>query len=809
MPVLGFFDTVSRDLLYALRNVRKNPAFAATVILTLALAIGGNTLMFTVIRAVLVKPLQYPDPSRLVSVSGGATPVRFAEMQAAARAFTGLGAFTGQENLTLTGGNEPLVLSGARVSANFLRILGVSPQLGRSFLPEEDAAGGRAVALISAELWQQRFAGSSAIVGQTADLEGRPFTIIGVLPPRFHFPYPGIDVWLTAPAEWPLMAPKSRALSPFLSIFGRLRPGLNLDQADAEMRGMYRQYLRAHPAMLDAKPKSPETLKPLKERLVGNIRSLLWMLFGAVCFVLLIACANVAGLLLARAAVRSREFAIRAALGAARRRLIGQLLVESILLSSAGGALGLLLAAWGVRVIPHLTAFDLPRAAEIHLDWQVLAFGAALSIATGLVFGLAPSLEASQPDLIGALRARGDGAFKGRLNLRGLLVVAQVALSCILLIGAALLLQSMARLRNVDLGFNSANLLTMRISLPLLRYDTDQKRAAFFQELTRRVNALPGVRGVTAAMFFPMTGLVGTPVQDAAKAPLKLNDRTIATVSVVEPRYFHTLNIPLRRGRDFTERDNDSSPRVAIIDEACARHFWPAYPAGQDPVGQRLLIGGVNQKPVQIIGIAAGVHQNLENTGWPETVYVSFAQDGTPSSAMLALRTIAEPLKFAGMVRQQVRSLDRDQPITAVRTMDELLEAQIGQRRITVILLGAFAGMSFLLAIVGIYGVIAYSVAQRSQEIGIRRALGAQPANILRLVLGQGFQLALAGVTLGLIGAFSLTRVLRHLLFQMSAADPWTFGGTALLFVLVALAASYIPAQRATRIDPMAALRIE
>ena len=815
MNGFGLLETIWQDMRYALRTMRKKPAFAVTAVITLALAIGGNTAMFTIIRAVLLKPLPYSDPDRLVRISGGATPARFAEMRAGARSFTELVATGGGfSNISLSSGSaEPEVLKGVRVSAGFLRIPDVEPMIGRSFRPEEDAPGGAPVAMISAELWQRRFASDPQIIGKTANLSATAYTIIGVLPPHFRFPFRDLDVWMTAPAEEPLIPPRSRALSPFLNVFGRLKPGVTLAQANAEMQVLRRQYAMAHPAMLDAKPKTPVELTALKDDLVANVRSMLWMLFGAVGFVLLIACANVASLLLARAAFRSREFAVRSALGAARSRLIGQLLVESLLLSFAGGVLGVAIAAWSLRAIPHITVFALPRASEIQMDWIVLAFAATLSIATGVIFGLAPSLGASRPDLIETLRASGEAANKGASgrifaggNARGLLVIGQIALSIVLLIGSALLMESIAQMRQVDVGFNAANLLTMHISLPPLRYDTEQKRTSFFHDLVQRVGSLPGVHGATAALFLPMMGYAGTPVQDAGKPPLKLNERPIATIMSVTPGYFRTLEIPLKRGREFAERDTADAQRVAVIDESLARRFWPAYPNGPDPIGQRLLIGGVNLKPAEIVGIVANVHQSIEKSLWPETVYVSFAQNPQPF-AMLAIRAQGDPLRFTRAVREQVLAVDRDQPVADIRTMEDLVEAQVGQRRLLMALLGSFAGVAVLLALIGIYGVIAYSVAQRTQEVGIRRALGAQQSDILWLVMGQGLVLTLAGTAIGLGGAFALTRVMQALLFQVKATDPATFAGVALLFLVVALAASYIPARRAARIDPVSALR--
>jgi putative ABC transport system permease protein len=808
------FETIWQDARYAWRALLKKPAFAATAVLTLALAIGGNTAMFSVIRAVLLKPLEYRDPDQLVDFIPQSTPIRFQEMRAAAHVFTDLGAFCPPENLTLSGGAEPEVLKGVRLSASFLPILRVDPVLGRGFRPEEDSAGGAPVAIISNELWQRRFAGDPQIAGKTATLAATAYTIVGVLPPRFQFPFPGVDVWMTAPTEFPFVSARSRMLSPYLSVFGRLKPGVSLAVANAEIKVFQSQYARAHSTMLDAKPKRRVAVRPMKDELVAGVRSMLWMLFGAVGCVLLIACANVASLLLARAAFRSREFAVRAAIGASRTRLIGQLLAESVLLSFAGGVIGILLASWSLRAIPLITSFDLPRTAEIHLDWIVLAFAAALSVSTGLLFGLAPSVGASRPDLIRVLRASGEAAshvgprgILARWNIRSLLSVGQVALSIVLLIGVALLMESIGHLRSLDLGFNPANLLTMRLSLPPLRYDTAQKKTAFFEELIRRVDVIPGIQSTTVALSLPMTGSPGIPVQDASKPPLPLNEREIATYFVVTPIYFHTLGIPLRRGREFTEHDTDDAQRVAIIDESTARHFWPAYPAGEDPIGQRLFVGGVNAKPAEIVGIAADVRQNLEGAPWPISVYVSFAQNSY-SSAMLALRTTGDPLSFTQAVREQVQALDADQPIAAVRTMDDLMEAEVGERHLLVVLLGSFAGVALLLALIGIYGVIAYSVAQRTQEVGIRRALGAQQSDILRLVMGQGLVLAVAGIAAGIGGAIVATRVLKTLLFHVSTTDPSTFVGVAVLFLLVALAATYIPARRAAKIDPMAALRM-
>jgi len=808
------FSAIRQDAGHTLRILRRSPVFTATAIFTLALAIGGNTAIFTVIRGVLLKPLDYPEPDRLVHIAGDATPTRFAEMRAAARSYTGLAAFTSAEDIALTGAGEPEILKGVHVSAGFLRILDVAPVLGRDFLPQEDSPGAAPVAIIGYELWQRRFASDPRVVGKTAALGATPCTIIGVLPPRFRFPLPGLNVWMTDPADISQMPARMRALTPFLSVFGRLKPGATLAQADAEMRVIHHEYATAHSGMLDAKPRTPEEVTPMKDALVRDVRSMLWMLFGAVGLVLFIACANVAGLLLARAASRSQEFAVRAALGAGRSRLIGQMLVESVLLALSSGILGVMLAVFGVRALTGLTSFDLPRAAEVHLDWTVLAFAVALSIATGVLFGLAPSLGASRTDLMSVLRARGEGAGSGgsrtilpHLNLRGLLSIGQVAFSMVLLIGVALLMESIAHLRGLEPGFNPGHLLTMSVSLPTSRYDTPVKQDLFFRELLRQIDSVPGVRDVTVSWTLPMGLYAGIPIQDASKPPLKLNERPVARYQPAMPGYFRTLGIPLRRGRDFTDHDTRDSQRVAIIDERFARRFWPAYPAGIDPIGQRIFVGITNPHPAEIVGIAADARQTLEDPNWPESIYVSFNQAPQPFG-LLAIRTAGDPLSFSRVIRERVRLVDPDQPVNDVQTMDDLVDAQTGQRRLLATLLGSFAGVALLLAMVGIYGVIAYSVTQRTREMGIRRALGAQQSDILRLILGQGLVLAIAGIVAGLAGAFAATRVMNTLLFRVSATDPLTFAAVALCFLLIALAASFIPAHRASRIDPATALRV-
>jgi len=809
----SFSETIWQNVKFTFRGMRTNPGFSVAVVLTTALGIGANTAMFSVIRAVLLKPLAYYEPDKVVVATEGATPVRFEEVKAGSRSYSEIGAFTGFEDLALSGVGQPEVLKGVRVSAGFLRILGVSPLQGRSFLEEEDKPGATMVAMISAELWRRLFDRDAAIIGKTVTLAGMRTTIVGVLPPAFQFPSAGVDVWLTRPSEWSVLQPKSRPLSPFLTVFGRLKPGVDVRQASAEQAVLNRQYATAHPGMLDAKPESAEVVRALKEELVSDVRAKLWLLFGAVGFVLLIVCANIGSLLLARTTSRAREFAVRVAIGAGRGRIIGQLLTESTVLALLGGALGIGLAAGSVRAIRSMTFVDLPRAGEVRMDAMVFGFGAALALLTGLAFGLVPSLATSRPDLAAILKGSGEGMIAtrskivARLGARRLLVVGQMALSTVLLIGATLLIESLAHVYRVDPGFQPAGLLTMKIALPSARYDSEHKKAEFFEQLVEHAESLPGVESAAVTLTLPMADQwMGTTLQVIGRAPQELNERPIAIFQTITPGYFHTLEIGLKRGREFTVHDNAGAVPVAIISESLARVFWPEYPSGPDPIGQHVLIGN-DPQPSEIVGIASDVHQTGKDTDPRPGVYLPCLQK-PPGSAMLAVRTNRDPRSLANAVRSQVLAIDRDQPVSGVSTMDDVVEASEGQLRLMMRLLGTFAVAATLLTVIGLYGVISYSVVQRTKEIGIRRALGAPRGNILSLVARQVVSLALAGVVLGVGGAFALTRLMQDLLFQVSTTDPATFVGIPLLFVLVALGASYIPARRAAGTDPLAALRI-
>jgi len=814
-----FLDNVRLDIRYALRTARKNPAFAATAVTVLALGIGGNAAMFSVIRAVLLKPLPYHDPDRLVQVSidnprqrtvGGAFTVsRYTELRRTARSFTAFGVFARfTEDMALSGKGDPEMLKGARVSANFLDVLGVRPALGRAFLAEEDTPGGPPVAMISSRLWKRRFGSDATLPGQAAILNTVPYVIVGVLPAGFEFPIPDLDIWVTKPSETSALPARFWPFVTTLKGFGRLRPGTDLEQARAEAAILNRQYVTANPGSLDGRPGTTLRLVPLKEQLVSDVRPILWMLFGAVGFVLLIACANVASLLLTRGAWRTREFAVRAAVGAARARLIAQSLAESLVLASAGGLLGMLLAKWALAAIVAMPAFNLPRASEIRLDGTVLAFSVAIAGLTGILSGLLPALQAPAANIADLLRESGAAAGSARRSLSGsrsLLVIGQIALSIVLLIGAALLIESVAKLRSVNPGLQPANLFTARIALSAARYETNPKIVAFFDEVLRRTAALPGVRGAAVALALPQSVALRTNVQVGVQPEGDVTQWPMCQIQSVTPGYFHLLGIPVRQGREFDQRDSrPEAPPVVVVNESFARLFALGR---QSLVGQVMREGMDKSGWMQIVGIVGDVREGgLAAETTPE-FYVS-PRIHNSRAAYLVARTATDPLRLAAAIRSQILAVDRDQPISNIATMDQIIESSMGSRRLTMLLLGLFAGVALLLATVGIYGAIAFSAAQRTQEMGIRRALGAQNHDILRLMLGQGITLALIGSAAGIGGALLLTRVMRGLLFHISPADPATYIGIALLWLAVASAASYIPARRAARIDPAHALRV-
>ena len=794
-----------QDLRYAARLMHKQPGFTAVAIVALALGIGANTAIFSAVNAVLLQPLPFPEPERLVLVRDVQltedTPASYPEYldwRDQAQTFEDLAAAF-NSSYSLTGQGEPEQLSGVRVSANLLPMLGIKPVIGRNFEPEEESRNGERVVILSHSLWQRRFGGDSGVLGQNITFGGQSFIVIGVLPPGVRGVLPSVDQPEQSRDVWmPLrLAAPPRGLH-FMTVIGRLRPGLTLAQARIEVEEI------AERLRQNQSTDHGVRLVPLAQFVVGNTRSTLLILLAAVGLVLLIACANVANLMLARAASRRKEIAVRLALGASRARLVRQMLTESVLLALVSGALGVVLALWGADSLAVLASSWLPRAEQIKLDSTVLLFTLAVSLLTAILFGLAPALRASSAQLSEVLKKGGQRAGHGRDRLRGLLVVSEVALSLVLLIGAGLLIRSFVTLLNVDKGFDPRQLLALDISLPQSRYAEPPKQALFFQQLLERVAGLPDVDRVAAISDLPLGdgGTNGdTRIEGKTFPP---DSQPIAEKLIVSADYFRVMRIPLRAGRYFAETDAPGNPQVALINESFARTYFP----GEDPIGKRIDFGWETTGWQEIVGVVGDVkHYELEEAALPAT-YVPQLQ--RPSLSMtVVLRTTADPRSLSAAVRSQVFLLDKDQPISRVRVMEEVVSASVASRRLSMVLVAGFAVVALALAAVGLYGVMSYVVTQRTQEIGVRMALGARAGDVLGLVLRQGMSLVLLGVGLGLAAALALTRLMASLLYGISATDFPTFAVIALLLTTVALLACYLPARRATRVDPMVALRYE
>ncbi|MGD0301374.1 MAG: ABC transporter permease [Bryobacteraceae bacterium] len=798
---------------YALRILAKDFGFSAIAILTLALGIGANTAIFTVVNAVLLRPLPYPESDRLLflyntnlkraSGRGPFSLTRWDQLRTEAQSFSKLAGFC-NETFNLSGVDQPEQLPAARVSADFLQTFGVHPLLGRDFLPEEDREGAKPVVLLSYGLWQRRFGGNPKIVGSSLTLDSQPHTIIGVLPPGLDQPAPHLDLLATNLAAFSVFTrDQIRLGAGYISVIARLRPGISPREAQAELDVLNRRYIAQHASMVDADPDAGLVASPLHAILVDNVKPALLVLCAAIGAVLLIACANVASLMLARATSRRKEFAVRAALGASRGDLIRQLLAESLVLSVLSGALGLALAFAATRLAGRVDQLNLPRSGEIHIDWQTLAFTLLVSIVTAVFFGLIPSFHVSNPDLNVILRESGRGATGNlrRSRTRGLLVIGQVAISMILLIAASLLMRSFLALERVDPGFDPRNVLTMQVTLPNAKYATNPQKNAFFREALRRISTTPGVISASATLRLPLNASVLVPIQVVGDAVLPFGKRPLAFWQSVTPDYLRTFGVRLVRGRFFSEHDNELSAGAAIVNESLARRFWP----NQDPIGKQLIVARAELHE-QVVGVVADVKTSALDADAGGELYSPYAQRPWPGMT-IAVKTSGNPLSLASAVRRQIAQVDPDLPVTAIRSMQDIVSESFGQRQITLWLLGAFAAIALLLAAIGIYGLLAYSVEQRRQEMGIRRALGAQPADILSLVLREGLGLTLAGIVAGLAGAFAISRALAALLYHVSPTDPGIFVGTALLFIAVALIASYLPARRALQVDPLVAIR--
>ena len=811
-------NNLFNEFRYAFRSLLKRPGFTAIAVTTLALGIGANTAMFSVINAVLLRPLPYQQPERLVTIweeSPGRgmyqLPVSFANLsdwREQNHTFEQISAYT-FTNLNLTGAGEPARLSAIRATANLFQLIGAVPMLGRQFLPEEDKDGTNRVVILGHAAWQNRFGTDKGIIGRSIRLNNEGYTVVGVMPSGFEFPvgfgYQGkvlnesIDVYVPlAPT-----ADETRRGNYSFFALGRLKPGATIGQARADMTPIESRLEQEYP---DGNTGIGISLVPTAEQTVKEIRPALLVLFGAVAFLLLIACANIANLLLARAASRQKELAIRTALGATRTAVVRLLMIETLILSLAGGCLGLLIAFWGTEALLKLTPDNIPRLNEIGIDARVFGFTLAVSVVTGLLFGLLPAIQASKPDPNGALKEGsrgllGSGAAK---RTRSALVTVEVALALVLLIGAGLMIKSFLRLQQMNLGFNPDHVLAVDLTLSENRYPDGPQQIAFFQRAVEGIQTLPGVQSAAATTGLPLTvSLNGSDFRIEGRPEPEAGQEMIINTRSVSPRYFQTLGIPVIKGREFSERDRADAPLSAIINNDLARLYFP----NEDPLGKRITFTD-GESWMSIVGVVGDVKQlGLDSNAEPE-VYFPHLQVPAPSMSLI-IRTASDPLSVAAAVKNQIQTIDKDLPIDDAKTMQQLLAESVSGRRFNMLLLTVFAMVSLLLAIVGIYGVMSYAVTQRTQEIGIRMALGAKAGDVLTMVVKNGMSLALIGVGIGLAGSFALTRLLSSLLFQVAPTDAVTFTVVSICLVVAALLACYIPARRATKVDPLVALRSE
>jgi putative ABC transport system permease protein len=805
-----------RDLQYAFRILAKSPVFTAIAVATLALGIGANTAIFSVANALLLRALPYPHPDRLVLVSGGdfvrdggygrlSYPF-FRLVREHSRSYSDVVASV-YDTFNLTGHGDAQRVVSARASWNFFDMLGVYPAVGRAFRPEEDIAGGPNVVVLSHEFATRMFGNPQAALGQTLSLDSHDYTVIGVLGPSFSFALfgPRREIWAARPFEMNYVTPaRVEVGGPYFNLLGRLRPGVTRDQAGAELEVLYQQYRREKPTNYDATLNLRMATPDLQSQLVSQIRPTILILTAAVGFVLLIACANVASLLLSRALGRKKEFAVRAALGGSRAALIRQLLTESVLIAMASGVVGIALGFLGTRVLAGLSE-DNFWMSQVSMDPRVLTFTLAISILSGVLFGLAPSLELSKPDVNRALRDEGRGSTGNlrRNRARGVLVVGQVALSMILLVGAGLLIRSFVRLRTSPPGFDPNNVLTMLVTLMPSHYSQPAQMTQFYRNALEQVQSVPGIEAASISTALPGSWTHSTPLLPEGQPAVPLGQRPIEAIQQISPDYLKVMRIPLIAGRMFDAHDDEKSKLVALVNQAAARKFWP----NESAIGKRIWIGNM-PTPFEVVGVVGDTKNRGVAVPPAPEVFEPYPQ--LPFlMVQMNVRTSMDPHRAESAVRARLESVDRDQPVTDVRTMQEYLETLSAPARFITVLLGIFSGVAFVLAVVGLYGVIAYSVAQRQQELGIRLALGAARSDIFRLVIGGGLMLTAAGIVIGVAGSIALTRVMGKLLYQTSATDPAIFLACALLFAATALAASYIPARRAAGIDPTAALRGE
>ena len=806
--------TLLQDLRYAFRLLAKSPSFTLIAVLTLALGIGTNTAIFTVVNGVLLRPLGFRDPSRVVLVAEktsyptvSTSYENYIDWRGQSHSFESLEATRGTA-ITLTGTGEPERLNARMATAPLFSLLGVNAILGRTFLAEEDRAGGAPVVILSYGLWQRHFGAARDILGKSITLDSQPYTVVGVLPGGFELLQPA-DVFLPF-TPWAKTLPDDRNWHPGIFVIGRLKDGITREQARTEMVGITKRLEQQYPIYNTGKSAD---VVGLQEQLVQNVRPALLLLLGAVGAVLLIACVNVANLLLARAAARGREVAIRTSMGASRWRVTRQLITESLLLSLAGGTLGLLFAWASLGPLLKLSSTSVPAVLTVGLDRWVLFFTLVVSFVTGLVFGIVPAVRTAKLDLRETLNegSRGSTTGIGQHRIRGVLVAAEIAMAMLLLVGAGLLLRSFSRLQEVPPGFQADHLLVADLPLSLTAYSKPQQRFEFFDRLVARAKSLPGVRSAGAASFLPVSGGGGAlHFNINGRPPKSPHDYTVTGYRTVTPNYFETLGMPLAQGRFFTAADTEKAPTVVVINSAMARTYFP----GENPLGKRLQLGAIPESDVpwmEVVGVVGDVRQGLDLDPQAE-MYLPYRQADQVLPVFqlsIVLRTATDPLLQAAALRSALGEIDPNQPLVRVRTMEENMAATVAQPRFRTWLIGIFAALALVLAGVGVYGVMSYTVTQRTSEIGIRVTLGAQPEDVFHIIVGEGLRLALAGVGAGILAALALTRLLRSFLYGVSAYDPLTFGGVALILTLVAVAASFFPARRATLVDPLVALRYE
>ena len=797
------------DLRYAFRQLIKSPGFTAVTILTLALGIGACTAIFSVVNAVLLRPLDYPEPARLVVIREtqlpdfpefSVSPPNYLDWEKQTKSYENLAAYSGSR-INLTGDGEPQQLIGVKATAHYFDVYGIKPALGRTFLPEEDAPGKNHVVVLSYPFWQRVFGGTADVVGRPIQLNGEPYTVIGVAPLGFGIASK-VDAWMPMAFDPKETANDNRGAH-YLNVAGRLRPGVTVAQAEAELKVLAAQLATQYP---DSNKGWGIFLMPLQDYSVRDVRAVLYTLLGAVGCVLLIACANIANLLLARATARHREISIRAALGASRARLVRQLLTESVLLALCGGLAGMLLARWGLDALLALAPANLPRVADIHLDAGVLAFSLALSVLTGLVFGIAPAWLAARADVNEALKQGSRGSTEGgaRGRLRSALVVLEVTFALMLLGGAGLLARSFMQLTHVDSGFTPENATVLRLSLPQKKYALPEQQTAFADALLERVKTLPGVQAVGLTHSMPLVGDYVLGFNIEGRPAIAPSDLPNTNYYAVTPDYFRAMGIRLMRGRVFTAQDNAKTPRVAIINETLARQHFP----NEDPIGKRINITNGPDTWREIVGIVGDIKQYGPDKATSNQSYEPFAQ--VPFSSLnLVIRTSGPPATLLSAIRPTVYAVDKDQPIGTIRPLEEIMADSIARQRFAMTLLTVFSAVALVIAAVGIYGVMAYSVVQRTGEFGIRMALGAQQRDVLRLVLVQGGKLIGLGLLIGLAATLAASRAMGSMLFNTSAQDPLTLGTITLLLGAVALVACLLPANRATKVNPIEALRAE